>query len=270
MLVGTVVGGPPSTGANAAPPPVRVYPLGDSITFGWTPDPGSPGGYRTFLDAALTHADVPHLLVGSSTANATTTLSMNGQAHHDGHNGYRIEQVDADLDGLAGAYDDDGGSWLTGTAARGPIVPDIVIVHLGTNDLIQRFDPSNTYDDREPLDEADERARFVASMKARRAHLLAKIHALRPGATVLLSTIIPIDLGPALSQAVADDAVAVRALVAERRRLGEEVVLVDAYAAFLSEGVPTPGLLSADGVHPTTAGFAVLGRLYADQVARSA
>src|SRR4051812_870465 len=55
--------------------PIDVYPLGDSITFGLTPDANTPGGYRSALDAALTQAQVAHRLIGSSTLNASPTLT---------------------------------------------------------------------------------------------------------------------------------------------------------------------------------------------------
>src|SRR3954451_18177222 len=123
--------------------------------------------------------------------NPSVTLTANGQDHHDGHNGYRIDQVAADLDGVAGGSDDLGGHWLTGTAARPPLYPDVVLVHLGTNDLLQRFDPTDVFDDDEPLDEAPERQRFVSSAVNRLDGLIIKLLRLRPGATVFVATIIP-------------------------------------------------------------------------------
>jgi lysophospholipase L1-like esterase len=251
--------------SNAAPAPLRIYPLGDSITYGMSPKNAAPGGYRGVLDVALTQAAVPHLFVGTSVANATATLNRRNQAHHDGHIGYRIEQVDADLDGLAGANDDNGGHWLTGTATRAPIDPQIALVHLGTNDVAQRFDPSHTYDDAEPFDETDERATFVASMTDRLSTLVDELERLRPGIVVYVATVIPAATGSLADQVIADYAVAVRSMVQERAAAGDDVVLVDAYAAFLGpDGRPAPGLLSVDGVHPTATGYTVLGRVFAD------
>ena len=252
--------------SGAATPPLRVYPLGDSITYGWTPTPGSPGGYRTFLDGELTRAEVAHQFVGTSGANPSLTLTANRQTRHDGHNGYRIDQIAANLDGTAGAYDDRGGHWLTGTATRAPIHPDIVLIHLGTNDVLKRFDPTNTYDDPEPLDEADERARFVAAAADRLVGLVDKVLALRPNAVVLVATAIPADHTPITDRALDEYAEAVRGAVGAHPAAGGRVRLVESHRAFLTDGEPTPGLLSEDGVHPTAAGYARLGQLFAEAV----
>jgi lysophospholipase L1-like esterase len=246
---------------------IDVYPLGDSITFGYTPSTNTPGGYRGVLDAALTQAEVPHRFVGTTTANPSVTLTATDQARHDGHNGYRIDQVAADLDGVAGAYDDRGGHWLTGTATRPAIDPDIVLVHLGTNDIAKRFDPANVYDDPEPLDEPDERARFVASMTDRLEALVDKVLALRPDSIVVVSTVIPLATGGVVDAVPAEYASAVRDRIRAHPQYGTHVRLVDAYAAFVDDaGRPIAGLLSGDGCHPTAAGYAVLGRTFAAAV----
>jgi lysophospholipase L1-like esterase len=267
LLVGVVLSAP----GNAAPAPLRIYPLGDSITYGLSPKNASPGGYRAVLDVALTQSTMPHLFVGTSVANATPTLNRRNQAHHDGHIGYRIDQVDADLDGLAGGSDDNGGRWLTGTATRAPIDPQVALVHLGTNDVAQRFDPSHTYDDPEPFDEADERATFVASMTDRLGTLVDELERLRPGIVVYVATVIPAATGSLADQVIADYAVSVRSMVRDRAAAGDRLVLVDAYAAFLGpDGRPAPGLLSVDGVHPTATGYTMLGRVFADALTAQA
>ncbi len=147
--------------AQAAP--VRVYPLGDSITYGATytlARPGqlppevplarntpvhTPGGYRTPLLAGLRASGVEAQFVGAYTANSNPVLDQLGQQRHDGHSGYRIDQVSAGLDGFSGAGSDVGGHWLTGTATRAAIHPDVTVIHLGTNDIYQRYDPGTTY-----------------------------------------------------------------------------------------------------------------------------
>jgi lysophospholipase L1-like esterase len=251
--------------SDAASAPLRIYPLGDSITYGMSPRNAAPGGYRSVLDVALTQASVAHQFVGTSTANPSVTLTRRGQAAHDGHIGFRIDQVDADLDGRAGTADDNGGGWLTGTATRGAIDPQAVLVHLGTNDVAQKFDPGNTYDDDNPFDEPDERARFVTSMTGRLATLLDEVERLRPGVVLYVATVIPAATGTLADQVIADYAVSVRALVQQRAMAGDRMVLVDAYAAFLGpDGRPAAGFLSVDGVHPTAAGYSVLGRAFSD------
>jgi hypothetical protein len=109
-LVEVVTAGAGPTGAART---TEIYPLGDSITVGVAPPQPTPGGYRSFLDEALAEAGVAHHFVGSTTANPSTTLTAADLEHHDGHSGYRIEQVDLDLDGVAGAYDDGDGDPTT-------------------------------------------------------------------------------------------------------------------------------------------------------------
>ena len=80
------------TPAGAATP-VRVYPLGDSITYGATfgvsvPVVGvgtlvnTPGGYRGDLDALLTVDGVSHQFVGTRTDNSNPVLDATGQNRH--------------------------------------------------------------------------------------------------------------------------------------------------------------------------------------------
>src|SRR4051812_13367667 len=114
VLCGSAVAtiGPASPAAAADP--VEIYPLGDSITWGYTPTTASPGGYRAPLDAILTRAGVDHLFVGTMQDNPTPAMTATAQDHHDGHQGYRVDQDDVDLDGVAGGPTDGGGHWLTG------------------------------------------------------------------------------------------------------------------------------------------------------------
>jgi lysophospholipase L1-like esterase len=85
--------------------PVRIMPLGDSITFGFRSTDGT--GYRGPLDRLLTR---PHVWVGSLT-------DPHGM-HHEGHGGWTI-------DGLAAQAR----TWTT--AAQ----PGIVLLEAGTNDV---------------------------------------------------------------------------------------------------------------------------------------
>ena len=98
----------------AAPPPLRIMPLGDSMTVG----DYVPGGYRALLYQMLTNAGYTVVFVGSQTANsATNQISPN----HEGHTAYRIEQIDAGLSALANSDPD----------------PDIILLLIGTNDFAQ-------------------------------------------------------------------------------------------------------------------------------------
>ena len=93
--------------------PVRIMPLGDSITRGLIiPEPGVvPGGYRTRLFQRLTREWRPVEFVGSANDNPGECPSPN----HEGHGGCRIDELLAGIDG-----------WLAAAC------PDIVLVHAGT------------------------------------------------------------------------------------------------------------------------------------------
>ena len=260
----------PATGSTAtATSSLRIWPLGDSITLGTSAPQNSPGGYRTPLDQILTQAAISHHFVGMSRDNSSPTLDVNDEAHHDGHGGYRIDQIRRDLDGVAHAWNDLGGRWLTRTGAAAAVNPDVVLIHLGTNDILQRWDTRRfvTRDGRVNLSVLAQRRTFVIDLTARLDDLLHRINALRPRAALVVATAVPIDL-PGFAETVADYAASVRVLVERLRAQGLPVLLADAYSAFVTGAPPgayvAPGLLSNDAVHPTPAGYAVLARTFAD------
>lgn len=88
---------------------VRILPLGDSITHGWQ----FPGGYRTRLWQNLA-ADGARIDFVGTQANGTLP-----DPDHEGHGGWRIDQIDAQVV-----------SWLNATDPR------TVLLHIGTNDMI--------------------------------------------------------------------------------------------------------------------------------------
>jgi lysophospholipase L1-like esterase len=247
---------------------MRIWPLGDSITVGASAPQHAPGGYRTGLDQLLGEAGVAHHFVGTWSANSSPTLDLQDQARHDGHGGYRVDQVRRDLDGLAYGPTDLGGRWLTRPGAANAINPDVVLVHLGTNDILQDWDtrrfPTRTR--HADLASPAQRATFVADLTARLSDLLLSVHTLRPHAEIVVATIVPIDV-PVFAETTADYAAAVRVLVTRVRSRGVPAVLADAYAAFVRGAPPgdrvAPGLLCQDAVHPSAAGYAVLARTFA-------
>src|SRR6187551_3033003 len=93
---------------------VRVMPLGDSITEGTQ----VPGGYRIGLWQRMAAAGYRVDFVGSQ-ANGPAAL---GDHDHEGHPGWRIDQIDANITG-----------WLAATGPR------TVLLHIGTNDVLQNY-----------------------------------------------------------------------------------------------------------------------------------
>jgi len=101
--------------------PLRIMPLGDSLTRGSMGHPRyHPGGYRTRLYRRLTRERRPVDFVGSQRTNPDPEGLPDPD--HEGHKGFRIDQVRARVKG-----------WLD--AAR----PDVVLLLIGANDVNQGF-----------------------------------------------------------------------------------------------------------------------------------
>ena len=117
---------PPRPAPKPPPPPVRIMPLGDSITLGSDlggnvgPERCLDGSYRRHLWAMLTKAGKRVDFVGSAADPCETRPQFRGKwdFDHEGHWGFPIEAVLGQIR-----------SWAR--AAK----PDIVLIHLGTNDL---------------------------------------------------------------------------------------------------------------------------------------
>jgi lysophospholipase L1-like esterase len=132
-------------GEVVAAAPVRVMPLGDSITQG-----GSIGGYRLDLGTKLRNAGRTVDLVGSLTDGPGSMPDRN----HEGHPGWTIAQIDANVV-----------NWLR------TYTPRTILLHIGTNDMYGS-DP--------------------AGAPRRLSALVDKITSQAPAADVFVSTIIPI------------------------------------------------------------------------------
>lgn len=102
---------------TAAAPPIRVMPVGDSITYG----AGAPGGYRAPLYRLMTNSGYNVDFVGTATDNSATSLP---DPDHEGHSGWRIDQIDSTIEGVFQKVSD----------------PDIILVLIGTNDYGQDYD----------------------------------------------------------------------------------------------------------------------------------
>ncbi len=102
------------------PPPVRIMPVGDSITDG----AGAAGGYRNKLYQSLTTAGYAVDFVGNQTDNSAATLP---DADHEGHSGWIISQIDQNIT-----------SWFSTIAD-----PDVILLHIGTNDFGSNNDTTN-------------------------------------------------------------------------------------------------------------------------------
>ncbi|MFD7660377.1 GDSL-type esterase/lipase family protein [Actinosynnema sp. NPDC059797] len=125
---------------------VRVMPLGDSITDGFN----VPGGYRVDLWQKFTAGGYAVDFVGSA-ANGPSSL---GDRDHEGHSGWTIAQIDANITTWLRAY-----------------TPRTILLHIGTNDMYGS-DP--------------------AGAPQRLSRLIDKITAQAPDAHLFVATIVPL------------------------------------------------------------------------------
>ena len=197
----------------------KLMPLGDSITDGLN----GTGGYRSDLWQLL-NVDARFVdLVGSQAAGP----ALLGDKNHEGHPGWRIDEIDANVGGWLATYQ-----------------PDVVLLHIGTNDVIQDRD--------------------LGQAPSRLSTLIDHITAAVPDAELYVSTIVPFVNPTDEAQAQSYNA-AIPGIVQAQRDAGRRVRLVDLHAAL---GAPD---LLADGVHPSNGGYSKMAaRWYAELNARPA
>lgn len=133
--------------------PLRILPLGDSITWGFQPDHQINGtnGYRAQLLSRLTLADYQNV-----TFVGTQRSGNMSQRAHEGYCGFMISQIAGIMDG--------------GLSLK----PNVVLVHAGTNDMNR---PELTQEK-------------WADAPTRLERLLEKIYAAVPEAVVLVAKIV--------------------------------------------------------------------------------
>jgi lysophospholipase L1-like esterase len=184
--------------------PVKIMPLGDSIT--WGVGSSTTSSYRLGLwQRLVTGAGLAVDFVGSGQSGALPDTD------NEGHSGWRIEQLTASIDG-----------WLAATT------PDVVLLHIGTNDMNQNFD--------------------IANAPARLAALVDHIQATAPGVELFVAQIIPARDATVESRIAAFNA----ALPAVLQSKGTHVHVLNMH------GVVTTADL-ADGLHPSAAGYDKMG-----------
>jgi lysophospholipase L1-like esterase len=170
--------------ARAAGPTV-IMPLGDSITDGYN----IPGGYRIELWQKFASNGNQVDFVGSMT-NGPSSL---GDKNHEGHSGWRIDQIDAQISGWLSSYQ-----------------PQIVLLLIGTNDMIQEYQ--------------------VAQAPARLSALIDKILVGAPERRIILATLPPNTDSGRNTRIVAYNS-ALPEIVAQKAAEGKLVTLVDMYSA---------------------------------------
>ncbi|MQS15954.1 hypothetical protein F7Q99_27790 [Streptomyces kaniharaensis] len=189
-----------SIGTTAAPS-LRVMPLGDSITAG--AGSSTRSSYRAPLwNLVADQFRYTVRYVGSQAGGQLADLA------HEGHSGYMIDDIRAGID-----------QWLA--AAH----PDVVLLHIGVNDLDRSTDPTHAPD----------------RLKA----LVDRIFADQPGVAVVMEGVIPTTQGLQVSPSNFNDRA--RQLQAIEAQAGNSFRYVEPPALTSSE--------MADRLHPNDSGY---------------
>ena len=224
---GANTGGPPGTfDPCPASEPCKILPLGDSITWGIN----YGGGYRIKLFTHTSADNKKITFLGYDTANppsaavlsALGTASSSWVGKHEGHSGWTIQQDDDLVTGKSTATNDSVN--YKGKKVVADFSPNIVLIHLGTNDMYQT--PAGAPD--------------------RLGTLIDHVVADAPNALVVVSSIIPFPSGAA---AVDTFNKAVPGVVKTRTDAGKHVIYVDMFAALKTSD------LGSDMVHPNEGGY---------------
>lgn len=187
---------------------LKIMPLGDSITFG-TRDP-SYGGYRHLLGTLLTNDGYIINFVGSRRSGNRVIHGLDNE----GHPGWTIPQIKKGIDSEG---------WLK------TYQPDIILLHIGTNDLRQGN---------------------VASAPSNLSALLGDILVRLPQTHVIVAQIIPFRRGPDRSHKSYNASIA--GIVASK---GPRVSMVD------MQNILSPSDY-ADGLHPNASGYDKMARVW--------
>ena len=247
-----VLGTASTTTPPPPPPPVpSIMPLGDLITYGDLSASARgpiPGGYRTKLYTNLKNANYSFNYVGSQTGNASATLTAANQVNNEGHNGYRIDQITNNLDASDGTGGNNGGFWLAGGGGTGraAVTPDFILLHIGTNDILQNFN--------------------TATMGTRLDGLINQLTTDRPNANVLVASIIPLVNSGQNTLVQSYDAQIQNVIVPKYQAMGRHVFFVDQYHNFVDSNGNVISSLLPDGIHPNQTGYDLMGDTWASAV----
>ncbi len=185
---------------------IKVMPLGDSITDGGV----VLGGYRVELWNKLVAQDGDNLFFVGSMYNGA------GDIAHEGHIGWEIGQIDGSV-----------GTWVSNYQ------PDIILLHIGTNDL--------------------DHGATAEVMAQRLSSLIGHIFAAKPNTYVIVSSIIVSTHGEKGTWVGYNSSIP--GIVAQYRGQGRKIIQLD-MSQTLTEGD------LADGLHPTATGYSKMANAW--------
>jgi acyl-CoA thioesterase-1 len=193
----------------ATPEPTRILPLGDSITYGY-----EHGSYRTALWERLVDQDGHEIDFVGSQSDGPSSLP---DRDHEGHSGWRIDEIEGEAAGWVEQHD-----------------PDVVLLHIGTNDMIQ--------------------GASADVMTERLTTLLDTLFTAGPEMTVMVASVIPLHERDERESTYNAE---VERLVDAHRSEGRDAVFADMATAGIEGRGDIP-----DGVHPGPAGYAKMAAVW--------
>ena len=204
--------------------PCKILPLGDSITHGVAST--DDAGYRSALFKLIVAANQNVTFTGSLSNGPSTVSSKTFPKSHEGHDGFTVES------GYS-TYGTAGISSLIPSPAF-TTMPDIVLLHIGTNDLTSTSAKSTTSD--------------------RLDTLITKIVGVAPDALIVVAKVVP--LGYSSTDWDTYNA-KIPTVVQTHAGKGQHVVMVD------MSKLPTSELT---GVHPNDQGYAYMANIWYDAI----
>ena len=225
----------------------QIMAMGDSITVGVDYETVTAGGYRDPLYRDLTAAGLSFNFIGINNGLATPLLTSANQQLHSGFGGWQVGDLNANLDGVAapvgGGDSNNGGYLLTGGhgTGRGALTPDLLLLEIGTNDLLQG----------------------TANLNQSLYTLVTHIHALSPNTLILVAAVTPINNSGMTARVNAYNSYIQTQLVPSL----SYTRFVDQNSGLLNhDGSANSDLLGTDNVHPNRYGYPILAQQWAKAI----
>ncbi|KAK4565367.1 hypothetical protein LTR86_003984 [Recurvomyces mirabilis] len=189
---------------------LRILPLGASIVYGLTSPDGN--GFRYGLRNQLVYNGNPVNMIGSVQSGSMADNECEGWP------GYRVDQV------------------ATKAELSIPNQPNLVLLHVGTNDAVQDYD--------------------IVNFGTRLGSLIDRLFSAIPGVTIVASTLLP-NGNSATQVNIASINSAIPEIVKNRQANKLKITYVDFSSSYFSLSD-----IGSDGTHPTESGYLKMAEVW--------